>query len=121
MNTKPLVLSLALLGAAALATGCAATGSGTAPAEQPVLTMSCERPMPIADFVKWAQQVTGRIYVYDRRVVTDAEISWVGDVKCTKGEVEQFVQTMLLVKGFAVQPRQQGEIEVLEIVPAERG
>jgi len=37
-------------------------------------------------------------------------------MRCRKDDLLSFVQTMLYVKGFALQRRQQGENDVLEVV-----
>lgn len=126
MNAPKPVLSLLLFGGSLLVSGCASTKVDATQQDPPVwavdadeLTFSCEQPMQVGDFLEWAQQVTGNVYTYDRRVADDVEISWVGTMKCKKGEVGDFVQTMLYVKGLAVQQRSQGGIQVLEVVPIE--
>ena len=39
-----------------------------------------------------------------------------GTLRCREDEFEQFVQTMLYTKGLTLQPRQHGDVELLEVV-----
>ena len=107
------VRAAALLVALGLASGCA-TGDGVTPS--PELSLVCEQPMTVLEFVQFAQRQTGRVYVLRADVAPEARISWVGTLRCREDEFEQFVQTMLYIKGLTLQPRQHGDVELLEIV-----
>ena len=107
------VRAAALLVALGLASGCA-TDDGATPS--PELSLVCEQPMTVLEFVQFAQRRTGRVYVLRAEVAPEARISWLGTLRCRADEFEQFVQSMLYMKGLALQPRQHGDVELLEIV-----
>jgi hypothetical protein len=112
----------ALFVASALFWGCATPAEGArGEASTESLELVCEEPMPLREFVKWAQQRTGRIFVLPAKPARDVEISWIGTLRCRKDDLLSFVQTMLYVKGYALQPRQQGDLEVLEVVSLRAG
>jgi len=129
MNAPKLCLSLLLVCSSLLMSSCAATKGDAPQGDAPIwkevepnqLTFSCEKPMSVPTFLMWAQSVTNERYTYNPEMVKDLEISWVGEMKCPKDEFGQFVQTMLHVKGLALRKFQHGDVEVLEVVPAERG
>ena len=113
-----------LLLAPLLAAGCVspdARGATTVGAGPDTVQLVCESPMSIPEFLRLAQRHTGRIYTYDARVVEGVEVSWLGTVRCAPDRVDEFVQTMLYVKGFALQRRQQGDNDVLEVVGLRSG
>ena len=113
-DASRLLLLTALLAAGCVSPdACPATEAG---AEPDTVQLVCESPMSIPAFLRLAQRHTGRIYTYDARVVEGVEVSWLGTVRCARDRVDEFVQTMLYVKGFALQRRQQGENDVLEVV-----
>ena len=115
-------LRTSLLIASALLWGCATpAGDPRGEASTESLELVCEAPMPLLEFVKWAQQRTGRIFVLRSKPAPDVEISWIGTMRCRKDDLLSFVQTMLYVKGYALQPRQQGDLEVLEVVSLRAG
>ncbi len=113
MRLAGTVRAAALLGAVGLASGCA-TGDGAAPS--PELSLVCEQPMTVLEFVQFAQRRTGRIYVLRADVAPEARISWVGTIRCREDEFESFVQTMLYTQGLTLQPRQHGDVALLEVV-----
>ncbi|MGC6487636.1 MAG: hypothetical protein ACON4Z_08330 [Planctomycetota bacterium] len=113
MRTFGAARAAALLAGLGLASGCA-TGDSATPS--PELSLVCEQPMTVLEFLQFAQRRTGRIYVLRADVAPEARISWVGTLRCREDEFEQFVQTMLHVKGLALQRRQHGETELLEVV-----
>jgi hypothetical protein len=105
----------------ALAGACAGPATSTAPAEEVRVELVCEAPMSIPDFLRFAQRQTGRIYTYDARAVEGVEVSWIGVLWCERGRLDGFVETMLRLRGFALQRRQQGDLGVLEVVRIEPG
>lgn len=81
--------------------------------------------MEIAEFIKWAQVVTGRRFVPPS--VTElatggagATVSFLGTFRIKRDRFQDdfysFFQTMLYIRGFAVVPRGEGDLELLEIV-----
>lgn len=78
------------------------------------VTVSCESPMPVSEFLKLAQLVTGGRYTFHRDHA-DTEVSWLGTVTCDRKEFNEFVKMMLQTKGLALELRQQGGNELLEV------
>lgn len=113
MRAPSTVRAAALLAALGLASGCA-TDDGATPS--PELSLVCEQPMTVLEFVQFAQRRTGRIYVLRADVAPEARISWVGTIRCREDEFESFVQTMLFTQGLTLQRRQHGEVALLEVV-----
>jgi len=113
MRALGAALAAAALAAVTLSAGCATGEGAPAPRE---LVLECERPMTVLEFLKYVQVRTGRIYLLRAEVDPDARIEWVGTLRCDEQQFEQFVQTMLYIKGLALQPRQDGELELLEVV-----
>lgn len=81
--------------------------------------------MELAEFIKWACEVTGRRFVFNPTDFTTGgqgsnTISFLGTFKIPRERFTEdfyaFFQTMLYIKGFAVVPRGEGSLELLEIV-----
>ena len=124
-------LSLLLLTALPLA---AQGGESRDPQTKPRLTdegdymafaMNEADGMDLIEFVKWAQEVTGKRFTFNPQELTSgssagSKISFLGTFKIRKDRFAEdfysFFQTMLYIKGFAVVPRGEGDLELLEIV-----
>ncbi|MGE3171930.1 MAG: secretin N-terminal domain-containing protein [Planctomycetota bacterium] len=89
-----------------------------------VFSMSETAGMDLKEFVKWAQEMTGkRFYFNETELQTSASgprVSFLGTFTFNKDtfidEFFGFFQTMLYIKGFALLPRGTGDLELLEIV-----
>jgi hypothetical protein len=99
----------------ALLTGCVSDG-GSPPAAE--LSLVCEQPMPVVDFLKYAQRQTGRVYLLRAKVAPDARIAWVGTLHLDGDDFESFVETMLWTAGLVAIPRLQGEVPYVEVCAA---
>jgi hypothetical protein len=88
--------------------------------EGDTISVSCESPIPLSEFLKMAQLVTHGRYIFHRNDA-DTEVSWVGSLTCHRKEFSEFVQAMLCIKGLAVESRHQGGDEFLEVVAIKRG
>ena len=127
MNAPKLFFSLLLLGGSVFVSGCASSKGEVAQQDAVVwatgdkteLTFSCEKPMPVMDFIKWAQMATGRRFVVREQLVKDVELSLVGEIRCRKDQVGPFIETMLYTKGLALKQRNHGDLEHLEVVAIE--
>ena len=120
------LLYLCLVTACAMLASCAITtkhvianDSYLLSIEGDTVSVSCESPMPLSEFLKMAQLVTQGRYTFHRDD-GDAEISWVGKLTCDRKEFSEFVQTMLFVKGLALESRQHGDSEILEVIAIKR-
>lgn len=87
--------------------------------EGDTVSVSCESPVPLSEFLKMAQLITQGRYTFHRDDA-DAEISWVGKLTCDRKDFGEFVQTMLYVKGLALESRQHGDSEILEVIAIKR-
>ena len=127
MDAPKLFFSLLLLGGSLFVSGCASSKAEATQQDAVVwaagdtteLVFSCEEPMPVLDFIKWAQMATGRRFVVNAQMVKDTEISLVGEIRCRKDQVGPFIETMLYTKGLALKQRNHGDLEVLEVVAIE--
>jgi general secretion pathway protein D len=90
-----------------------------------VFSMNESNGMELTEFIKWAQEVTGRRFVFTATDLASAgqggnTISFLGTFKIKRERFTEdfyaFFQTMLYIKGFAVVPRGEGDLELLEIV-----
>lgn len=88
-------------------------------------SMNENNGMQLAEFVKWAQEVTGRAFTFNQTELQSAgqgagEVSFLGTLRIKRDRFKEdffsFFQTMLYIKGFAVVPRGEGSLEMLEIV-----
>jgi type II secretory pathway component GspD/PulD (secretin) len=88
-------------------------------------SMNESNGMEMAEFIKWAQEVTGRRFTFS---INDLQtggaggntVSFLGTFRIKRSRFTEdfysFFQTMLYIKGFAVVPRGEGDLEILEIV-----
>lgn len=83
--------------------------------------------MEVVEFIKWAQEVTGKRFVFnagDVQSATQAQggstISFLGTFRIKRSRFQEdffaFFQTMLYIKSLALVPRGEGDLELLEIV-----
>jgi general secretion pathway protein D len=81
--------------------------------------------MELPEFIKWAQEVTERAFTFSDQELQNsgqggARVSFLGTLRIKrerfKDDFFSFFQTMLYIKGFAVLPRGEGSLEILEIV-----
>jgi general secretion pathway protein D len=89
-----------------------------------IFSMSETAGMELKEFVKWAQEMTGKRFFVNETELTQStsgpRVSFLGTFKFNReGFVDEFFgffQTMLYIKGFALLPRGAGDQELLEIV-----
>ena len=89
-----------------------------------IFSMSETAGMELKEFVKWAQEMTGKRFFVNESELTQSasgpRVSFLGTFKFNReGFVDEFFgffQTMLYIKGFALLPRGAGDQELLEIV-----
>jgi general secretion pathway protein D len=89
-------------------------------------SMNESNGMEIGEFIKWAQEVTGRRFVPPSAAelgqggAGSNTISFLGTFRIKKDRFQEdfyaFFQTMLYIKGFAVVSRGEGDLELFEIV-----
>ncbi|MEC7725943.1 MAG: secretin N-terminal domain-containing protein, partial [Planctomycetota bacterium] len=88
-------------------------------------SMNESNGMPLVEFVKWAQEVTGKRFTYTATELQNGgsqgnSVSFLGTFRIKRARFQEdffsFFQTMLYIKGFAVVPRGDGDLEMLEIV-----
>jgi general secretion pathway protein D len=88
-------------------------------------SMNESNGMEIAEFIKWATEVTGRRFVFTTADLATGgagsnTISFLGRFTIKRERFEEdffaFFQTMLYIKGFAVVSRGEGALELFEIV-----
>ena len=88
-------------------------------------SMNESNGMPLVEFVKWAQEVTGKRFTYAAQELANGSsqgntISFLGTFRIKRDRFQEdffsFFQTMLYIKGFAVVPSGDGDLEMLEIV-----
>ncbi len=80
--------------------------------------------MEMPEFIKWTERTTGKRFVFNETelaaVGTGSRISFIGTLRLKKDRFRDdffsFFQTMLYIKGFALVPRGEGDLELLEIV-----
>ncbi len=108
----------------------------TAPLAKPTIefdersnTVSFSMPdnggMPLIDFIKWVQEVSGKRFTFNSQELgsgssAGSAVNFLGTFRINKDRFQEdfyaFFQTMLYIKGFAVIPRGEGDLELLEIV-----
>ncbi|MBL8726243.1 MAG: hypothetical protein JNK49_19520 [Planctomycetes bacterium] len=91
-----------------------------------VISMNETNGIELLEFIKWAQELTGRTFIMpsEQDLQTagpnGGRISFLGPLRLKRDrwreEFYTFFQTMLYVRGFAVLPRGEGNLEMLEIV-----
>ena len=87
-------------------------------------SMNESNGMELAEFIKWASEVTGKRFVFTTADLTGGQggstVSFLGTFRFKRERFNDdfylFFQTMLYIKGFAVLPRGEGDLELLEIV-----
>ncbi|MFT7535787.1 MAG: type II secretory pathway component GspD/PulD (secretin) [Hyphomicrobiaceae bacterium] len=88
-------------------------------------SMADRRGMPLMDFIKWVQEVSGKRFTYNAQELSagssaGAGVNFIGTVRIKQNRFQKdfysFFQTMLYIKGFAIIPRGEGDLELLEIV-----
>ncbi|MBK8098579.1 MAG: hypothetical protein IPK26_15825 [Planctomycetes bacterium] len=81
--------------------------------------------MELTEFIKWAQEMTGRVFTYNDTELTMGgaggnRVTFLGTVRMKKTNFKDqfyyFFQMMLYIKGFAVVMRGEGDLEIAEIV-----
>ncbi|MFN9332743.1 MAG: secretin N-terminal domain-containing protein [Planctomycetota bacterium] len=86
--------------------------------------------MEVVEFIKWAQEVTGKRFVFNTTDVQSAgggaaphggnTVSFLGTFRIKRSRFQEdffaFFQTMLYIKSLALVPRGEGDLELLEIV-----
>lgn len=90
-----------------------------------IISMSETNGLELADFIKWAQELTDRRFTFSDQELANTgqggnRVTFLGRLPFKKDRFKidffAFFQTMLYIKGFAVVPRGSGEQEILEIV-----
>ncbi len=88
-------------------------------------SMNESNGMELIEFIKWAQELTDRRFVYSANDLSAGAagantISFLGTFRIKRDRFKEdffaFFQTMLYIKNFAVVPRGEGNLELLEIV-----
>ncbi|MCK5942191.1 MAG: hypothetical protein KAI24_09495 [Planctomycetes bacterium] len=88
-------------------------------------SMNESNGMQLTEFIKWAQEVTGKRFTYNAQELVSGSsagstVSFLGTFRIKRDQFAEdfysFFQTMLYIKGFAVVPRGDGDLELLEIV-----
>lgn len=87
-------------------------------------SMNENNGMELAEFIKWTQEVTGKRFTFTLSELTAAgqgnTITFLGPMTLKKvrfkDDFYSFFQTMLYIKNFAVVPRGEGDLEILEII-----
>lgn len=91
-----------------------------------VFSMNESNGMDLGEFIKWAQDLTGRRFVLPSAGELQTggaganTVSFLGKFSFKRerfvDDFYSFFQTMLYIKGYAVVPRGEGDLELLEIV-----
>ncbi|MGK0264501.1 MAG: type II secretory pathway component GspD/PulD (secretin), partial [Planctomycetota bacterium] len=113
-----------------------AQGGETEPTPKPIIefdedtdtmafAMNESNGMELPEFIKWAQLVTGKRFTFNTQEISSGSsagstVSFLGTFRIKKERFQEdfysFFQTMLYIKGYAVVPRGEGDLELLEIV-----
>lgn len=81
--------------------------------------------MDLAEFIKWAQEVTGKVFTYNDQDLAQGgqagqKVTFLGTLRIKRARFKEdfysFFQTMLYIKGFALVPRGEGDLEILEVL-----
>ncbi len=109
-------------------------GAGQDPGGQPlmevdgdtiVVSMSESSGLELPEFVKWAQVVTKRVFTFNENEMMNqaqggSRVTFLGSLRFKRATFDKdffsFFQTMLYIKGFAIVPRGEGDLEILEII-----
>lgn len=86
-------------------------------------SMNESNGMELPQFIKWASELTGKRFVWTLSDLTNnpsGPVSFLGTFRFRKENFKEsffsFFQTMLYIKGFAIVPRGEDDLELLEIV-----
>lgn len=75
--------------------------------------------LPLKDFVKMAEGITGRVFTFNEAELSqdpNSKVAFIGTMRIKKANFFSFFQTMLYIKGFACVPRGERDTEIVEIV-----
>lgn len=86
-----------------------------------VLALSERDGLPVKDFIKIAQQVTGRTFIFNETEIQQGDpnqnkINFIGTQRVRREEFFAFFQTLLYVKNLACVVRGKGATEIVEII-----
>lgn len=87
-----------------------------------VVSISERDGLPIKEFIKQAELITGRSFIYNENELNQAgdpnanKITFIGTKKMPKGEFFAFFQTLLYIKSLACVVRGKGATEIIEII-----
>jgi len=90
-----------------------------------IISMSETNGLELPDFIKWAQEVTDRRFTFSDQELQNTgqggnRVSFLGRLPFKRSRFKEdffaFFQTMLYIKGFAVVPRGEAPLDILEIV-----
>ncbi|MCB9877207.1 MAG: hypothetical protein H6835_06340 [Planctomycetes bacterium] len=88
-------------------------------------SMNESNGMELTEFVKWAQEVTGRRFTFSPTELQSGSpagstVSFLGTFRIKREDFAEqfyaFFQTMLYIKGYALVPRGEADLEMMEIV-----
>jgi hypothetical protein len=104
---------------AALCAGCsvppAVTPEGPRPVRSDADVVVISSTVPIDEFVKLAQEVTGRVIVYSPGDFADAApIGLIGTVRVPRETFFDFFQTTLYTRGFACEVQGTGAVTIVK-------
>ena len=94
-----------------------------------VVSMSESSGLELPEFVKWAQVVTKRVFTFNENEMMNqaqggSRVTFLGSLRFKRATFDKdffsFFQTMLYIKGFAIVPRGEGDLEILEIISTKR-
>lgn len=87
--------------------------------DQIALSVNETTGVPIKDFIKLAQKITGKVFTFNDQEfqAQGTNINFIGTVRLKREGFYSFFQTMLYIRGFACVPRSgTGEQETVEII-----
>lgn len=89
-------------------------------------SMNESNGMEMLEFIKWAQEITGRTFIMPSEADLNnagpggGRVSFLGTLRMKRDRFREdffsFFQTMLYIRGFSVVPRGEGAMEMLEII-----
>ena len=90
-----------------------------------VVSMSETNGLELREFIKWAQEVTKKRFTFNENEMMGqanggTRVTFLGSLPFQRATFQEdffaFFQTMLFIKGFAIVPRGEGDLEILEII-----
>ncbi len=72
--------------------------------------------IPLQDFIKIAQRITGKLFMFSAQEVEGVSVAVVGTVRLEADRFFEFFQTMAYIQGFACILRGEGDEELVEVV-----